>query len=133
MTIGEKIRLLRKDRGMTQKQLAERAGVAEISIRNYENNKRQPRMEQLSRIAHVLQINFESFLQVDTPSPLLAVTGVLEALGYKFVVYEEEGWRAMVLRGTVSGDDYPISNDELSELVTTISSYAKFQEHELIC
>lgn len=41
--IGKKIRLLRKLNGLTQKQLAERSGIAEITIRQYEAEKYNPK------------------------------------------------------------------------------------------
>ncbi|MFR3998690.1 MAG: helix-turn-helix transcriptional regulator [Paratractidigestivibacter faecalis] len=36
MTTGSRIRALRESRGMTQRQLAERAGCTDAAIRNYE-------------------------------------------------------------------------------------------------
>lgn len=55
-TIGSKIRELRKASKMTQKQLAEKLGLAEITIRQYENNKRKVRLDQLVRIANALNV-----------------------------------------------------------------------------
>ena len=54
MTTGELIQQRRKAKGLTQKQLAEMLGVAEITIRQYETNKREPKIDKLSRIADAL-------------------------------------------------------------------------------
>ena len=40
MTTGSRIRALRESRGMTQRQLAERAGCTDAAIRNYEAGRR---------------------------------------------------------------------------------------------
>lgn len=57
MTIGDRIRSARKNAGMTQAQLAEKSGVAAISIHQYEAGKRQPRLEQLIRISSALNVD----------------------------------------------------------------------------
>ena len=41
MSIGKRIREYRKALSLTQKELAEQSGTAEITIRQYENGKRQ--------------------------------------------------------------------------------------------
>lgn len=56
MTVGERIRDARKSMGLTQAQLADQSGVAAISIHQYETGKRNPRIEQLLRIAEALDI-----------------------------------------------------------------------------
>ena len=44
-TIGAKIREFRKARGMTQKELGEKSGIAEPTIRRYELGKLNPKFE----------------------------------------------------------------------------------------
>lgn len=61
MTIGEMIKKWRKEKGFTQKQLAEAAGIATITIQQYEGNKRVPKAENLARIAQVLEITERDF------------------------------------------------------------------------
>lgn len=65
MTIGEKIKEFRKKAGFTQKQLAIKCGVAEITIRQYESGKRQPRIEQLQIIAKALNMYLFEFMDDD--------------------------------------------------------------------
>ena len=57
MGIGDNIKKYRKQAGLTQKQLAERLGVATGTIQQYELGKREPRFEQLYRIANALNID----------------------------------------------------------------------------
>lgn len=69
-TIGKKIRGLRKERGLTQKELSQRTGIAEITIRQYEAGKYIPKMEALSKLCIALEckptdISNEPFLSMD--------------------------------------------------------------------
>ena len=57
MTTGERIRYFRKQRKLTQVQLAEMTGIHPVSIRKYEINLMQPQIEQINRIAAALNVN----------------------------------------------------------------------------
>ena len=54
MTIGEQIRHVRRHVGLTQKELGRLSGTSETTIKQYELGKRQPRLEQLQKIANAL-------------------------------------------------------------------------------
>lgn len=56
MTIGEKLYKIRTDLNLTQKQFAKKVGVSQAAITNWEHGRRQPRTEQLKKIAKELQI-----------------------------------------------------------------------------
>lgn len=62
MNVGERIRERRKAIGYTQKELAEKSGVAIVSVQQYERGVRQPRLEQLQRIAESLETTIDYFL-----------------------------------------------------------------------
>lgn len=57
MTVGERIQKARKQAGMKQSDLAEKLGIATITIGQYERDKRQPRLEQLEAIAKALGVS----------------------------------------------------------------------------
>ncbi len=59
MTVGENIRRIRKERGLTQKQLGELIGVSEAYIRTYESGRRNPKPSTLEKIAKALAVNPE--------------------------------------------------------------------------
>lgn len=56
MNIGEKIKLIRKNKKITQKQLGELIGKKEITIRKYESGEITPNIEILSEISSALGI-----------------------------------------------------------------------------
>lgn len=65
MTVGERIRQIRKEKALTQKKLAEISGVSENAIKQYENNKRTPRLEQLNKIADALGVCVYTLVEDD--------------------------------------------------------------------
>lgn len=59
MTVGENIRRIRKERGLTQKQLGELVDASEAYIRAYESGRRNPKPSSLEKIANALAVNPE--------------------------------------------------------------------------
>ncbi len=62
MTIGEKIKKMRKQRGLTQKQLAKDAGIAVISLQQYELGKREPTTKQIVKISNAFNVPIDFFI-----------------------------------------------------------------------
>lgn len=54
MTVAENLRTLRKKKGLTQLALAKAVGLSEYTIRKYEAGKFKPKIEQVEKIALVL-------------------------------------------------------------------------------
>lgn len=63
MTVGEKIKSLRKAIGLTQKELGDRLGISEVQVSQYERGTRNPKTEQLKRIAEALNVPLDTFYQ----------------------------------------------------------------------
>lgn len=57
MTIGEHIRYIRIQKGMTQKQVADACGMADSAIRKYESGVMRPKLITVSRIAKALEVD----------------------------------------------------------------------------
>lgn len=66
MDIGQRIKEARKMCNLTQKQLAEKIGVAEITIRQYESNKRSPSWGQLQILADALGVDMGYMISIET-------------------------------------------------------------------
>lgn len=54
MDIGTKIKKLRKEKGLTQKELAEKTSLSVASIQGYEQGKYKPKLETVKKLAQVL-------------------------------------------------------------------------------
>ncbi len=64
MTIGEKIRKIRKENGLTQKQLGEKLGVSYQMIAQYENGKRNPKINTVISIASALNVEMFDLMSI---------------------------------------------------------------------
>lgn len=56
MTIGQSIKMARTKAGLTQKQLAEKSGIATITLQQYERDVREPKLVTIAKIAHALDL-----------------------------------------------------------------------------
>lgn len=65
MTTGEKIKYYRSQRGISQEILAELSGIHVATIKKYELGIRNPKPEQLLKIANALGISINVFLDLD--------------------------------------------------------------------
>lgn len=91
-TVGQRIKRIRKMRRWTQKELAERASIHVISLKNYELNNKLPKYDQLLKLADALEIDI-AFLQptkLDTSNAILALI---------FDLMEQYGDIKMEMRG----------------------------------
>lgn len=80
MDYGKRIKELRMQHGFSQQALADKAGTAKGTIQQYEAGKRQPRLEQLGKIADALEV------------PLSEILGIAEqdtAQAQKIALYRE--------------------------------------------
>lgn len=83
--VGKRISLIRKNRGMTQEQLAEKAELSNIYISHIENSRSIPSLETLMKICSALDTtpdevllgtkqDMENYLQSDIQKKLILCT-----------------------------------------------------------
>ena len=72
--IGSKIKTLRKGRGLTQQQLADKLEITRATISNYEVGRRSPHISELKRIADFFGVGIDYFgvLPVDEAFDLIS-------------------------------------------------------------
>lgn len=63
MTVGENIRKIRKEKGLTQKQLGKLCQMNEVQIRQYELGKANPKIETVDKIASALGVNIVDIME----------------------------------------------------------------------
>ena len=73
--IGERIRTKRKERGLSQQELAELASLNYVTVSKYESGKVEPGAKALTRIANALDVTVDELLgredeeQIDKSKP----------------------------------------------------------------
>lgn len=80
MTVGDNIKKIRIEKGLTQKELGELCGMADSAIRRYENGPLVPKLSTLNKIAQALNVSISLLIDVtssinieqETPRALVA-------------------------------------------------------------
>jgi len=67
VNIGERLKIARKAIGFTLDKASHESGIGQSSISDFENNKREPRFSQLSKLADVYRKTVEFFLTDELP------------------------------------------------------------------
>lgn len=62
MTFGERLKILRKDFGISQDELGKKIGVARTSVANYETNRNYPTSEVLEKLSDVFDVSIDYLL-----------------------------------------------------------------------
>lgn len=61
MELHEKIKMLRKERGYTQSQVADKIGQERSTVACYENGSRKPAVDILEKLAHLYGVTLDYF------------------------------------------------------------------------
>jgi transcriptional regulator with XRE-family HTH domain len=78
VTLGQRLRHLRRARGLTLADLAERAGSASSVLSMIENGRREPRLSLLQTLAAVLDVAVDELLRPEPPSRRASLEIALE-------------------------------------------------------
>ena len=66
LTLGQNIKKYRKQKGLTQSELAEMIDLKSITIRKYESDDREPSIETITKIAEALGVPVSKLIEDDT-------------------------------------------------------------------
>lgn len=73
MTIGKRIALLRKEKGLTQEELASHMGVSPQAVSKWENDQTCPDISALPRLAKLLGVTVDELLEGKAELPAVRV------------------------------------------------------------
>lgn len=68
----ENLKLAREQKGLSQKDVAEKIGVAKSTYSLYESGNREPNVQTIKKIANVLDVSADELLGIDTEPVALA-------------------------------------------------------------
>lgn len=108
--VGQKIKDFRLSRNMTQKELAERIGMGDTTIVNYEKGIRTPKKNTLFKISEVLKTSIDDFFP---PITTTAPNSLIEQISDKVVQLHQDRQKNVLSYATEQLDE--------QERATTIS------------
>lgn len=128
-TYGDLIREYRQKAGMTQRQLAAEIGSATGTVQQYERGLRQPRYEQLQKIAKALKTSIYNLTPDDTPEqddePFRAIDDLRRIVPSGFEIYgtNEDGDSWIKYPDGYVGE---ITLDDVEKVLNDIEVYSEF-------
>ncbi len=125
MTVGENIRRIRKERGLTQKQLGELVGASEAYIRAYESGRRNPKPSSLEKLAGALAVNPEVLASSEFDG--------VKAMHRLFQVFRQYDGRLFECQDNEGNDIVGISFGTLSLMRSWLDRYEEYQKEVEKC
>lgn len=129
MTIGQRIKELRKMFGYTQKQLAAACGIDDATLRKYENGQLNPRPSTLETIAKELDINVDTLLG-STADCTMTMHNLFKAFNtYNGVIKSGNEIAGEINTGISNGKNLYISFEHINALIYSwYYEYKKYLE-----
>lgn len=143
--LGDKIKQIRKDKKISQKEFAEILEIPVSTLANYENNHREPNMETLKKISKALDISPTEFFdwehldEKDTHKLISEITGDGDSFGQ---IESKISYSLLSIFEFISdlyGDDFLIINgqnfigsEDYSELFMNVTDLIENKLHKLI-
>ena len=125
MTVGENIRRIRQERGLTLKQLGEMVGVSEAYIRAYESGRRNPKLKSLEALAQALAVNVEVLTNSDFDG--------IKAMHRLFQVFRQYDGHLFEYQDQDGNDMVAVSFGTLSLMRSWCERYRKYMEEVEKC
>ena len=151
MNIGENIRRLRKEKGLTQKELGNLCGMYESQIRKYELGKANPKKETLYKIADALKVDVIYLFGIDIliKEKNIAIQNEAKSRKIDKIIQNLENIGCSVIFSTLQESDFPsdeicaiyfnddnkfivVKDSELLEIEKSTNEFLKFKLNELI-
>lgn len=147
MTFGNNIKRIRIEQNLTQKELAEKIGCAEITIRQYEADKRQPNINQLHKLATALKVPTEYLFhnvsiniidksyreKVDflLSTGINDIQSILFANGYSLIRQDDEHYIIQKIDDGIHGKKIQITHSEFKNFIKDIDFFIKYLTEKL--
>jgi len=92
----ERMRSIREQRGITQRQLAQRCGINEFQVSRYETGKTEPSLVNLALIARQLDISSDYLIDLtDDETKRFGDTEIADSERMMLETYRRDGWQGV--------------------------------------
>lgn len=106
--IGNRIKKLRIEKGFSQKEMATITGIPYSTYSNYENNNREPNLEQLKKIATALNIELTEFFIIDNNEEKIVDVSKLNSSEQLEILKEYGLKKPMLIKNLMTGETYEV-------------------------
>jgi transcriptional regulator with XRE-family HTH domain len=136
VTIGENVRRVREERGLSQTEVARRCGVAQPSIWGLEHGEFNPSAPLLVKLAKVLDTSTDELLREESSAPLVQAHKMLEdpaviqwliANGADIALRDDEDYFGLVVEADLESLSEDL-DDERSRIIGLLEKPAVWKE-----
>lgn len=142
MNTGENIKKIRKEKGLTQRELGELSGISQKQIGLYEQGKRNPKIETLEKIAKGLGVDkydiiplrpfsYKETLYSETYKIDIFIEKI-QSLGYDIECSENENVKYYRIKSKDFKKFVSMSEDDVFELLQNIDYFLEFLIEKLL-
>lgn len=107
MSVGEKIKTIRKKKGITAKNLAQEIGVSDTYMSAYENGNRNPKEDTLDKIADALGVHPDALMDDEFDS-----ISAMHKLFAIFRKYDGDITTSKRIRDAIESGAFPLDGDD---------------------
>lgn len=136
MSIGCYIKQARKERGMKQKELAQKLNMPIATLANYENDRREPNIQILHKIADALNVNIGTLvgMEFELDCRTSDALNILEEMLYilDYVSDYEPSCSSETVRMNYENKHAEISRDDFRVLQDEVLEFIKFKVHTTV-
>lgn len=128
MSIGTTIKRLRKERNITQEQLAEYLGITSRAISQWECDRTAPDISQLPALANIFEVSADVLLGIDVTQKEKRIAEIISGAHKHFEVGHMEEVMTTLRTGL---KEFPNSYVLMGELLNCLSSMANDSEQKI--
>lgn len=120
--LGDNLKQLRKDKGLTQQEMANLFGISRGTYAHYEINRREPDAETLSKLADFFGVTVDDLLGRESPQNPVT--------GEPLTVREITDLKKFIDQPNLSYDGTPVTEEEKEQLKKAME-FVFFQANEI--
>lgn len=125
--IGTRIKKIRLEKGLTQKEVAERLNIPYSTYSNYENNNREPNYGTIQEIAKILETSVNRIIYTDTAEITSETANfILSLAGFEISEMGNGIYTVKDIENNETVREMYLTYKELNDIVKAVSDYTVF-------
>lgn len=128
MSIGENIKKIRKENGLTQAEFSKKIGISRTYLSDLENNRKSPSVETLDKMAEKLGVSTTYLINGDKYA--LLYNQDIEAIDFKRIKSLNKSLTSIVIKNKITSEEVPEIFDDNGKVLIDQQLYKLFKDYD---
>jgi len=128
MSIGENIKKIRKENGLTQAEFTKKIGISRTYLSDLENNRKSPSVETLDKMAEKLGVSTTYLINGDKYA--LLYNQDIEAIDFKRIKSLNKSLTSIVIKNKITSEEVPEIFDDNGKVLIDQQLYKLFKDYD---